>query len=138
MAVPMGITPHVIHDQGVSCAICAGNANMVLGMGAGHLRGKGHRRQIAALLTAGLDVPADAAMLQPGPVRQTLVGRCLWCSLNPDGTTRTDEGYEIPPTAWAEHLAGRPHTRRTGDGRLEAYVARRPPGPHVRMPGDAW
>jgi hypothetical protein len=107
-------------------------------MTVGHLGGARHQRNQQARLAAGLHVPTVDNMLQPGPVHHTRVGRCRWCSLNPDGPTRTTHAYQMPPTAWVAHVGTADHQRRGGDGRPQAYLATHPPGPHQQQAGDTW
>jgi hypothetical protein len=142
MAAPPDITAWYLAERGIGCSICyqrgGTHGHMAACMVMGHLEGKRHHQSLRALQEAGLPVPPDSHMFGPGPVRHTLVGRCRCCSLSPDGTTRADRGYQMPPETWALHVRTPEHERRGGDGRVEAYQSSHPPGPHVRQPGDEW
>ena len=110
-------------------------------MGPMHLGGRRHLSHVRAMVAAGDHVPAEADMLQPGPVTYTLVGRCRYCALRPDGRPRVTMGYQMLPEVWGLHVATPEHIRRMGDGRRERYEDAHPLGPdggRQSLPGDEW
>jgi hypothetical protein len=80
--------------------------------------------------------PGEPMWLQGDVVFET-VHRCNACCLTKTGHTKS-RALSIVDSTLAEHVAGRKHIRRAGDGRMALYVALHGPGVHVAIVGDRW
>jgi hypothetical protein len=82
-------------------------------------------------------LPPGAPMWLLGAVDAETVHRCNACCLSKTGHTKS-RALSIVDSTLQEHLAGRKHARRAGDGRMALYLALHGPGVHLAVAGDKW